>query len=87
MATIYHLIYHKIFYVFCIFTFRIFFKLFFACDAIIFPYRVVSISGVLFDALAHGLQFVLSDLSFFQEFEQMDLGITCRRDANLFENH
>jgi glycosyltransferase involved in cell wall biosynthesis len=59
-------------------------KLFFACDAIIFPYSVVSISGVLFDALAHGLPFVASDLSFFQEFAQMDLGITCRRDAKSF---
>jgi glycosyltransferase involved in cell wall biosynthesis len=61
-------------------------KLFFACDAIIFPYVVVSISGVLFDALAHGLPFVASDLSFFQEFAQMDLGITCRRDAKSFSD-
>jgi glycosyltransferase involved in cell wall biosynthesis len=59
-------------------------KLFFACDAIIFPYRVVSISGVLFDALAHGLPFIASDLSFFQEFAQMELGITCRRNAKSF---
>lgn len=59
-------------------------KLFFACDAIIFPYRVVSISGVLFDALAHGLPFIASDLSFFQEFAQLELGITCRRNAKSF---
>lgn len=59
-------------------------KLFFACDAIIFPYRVVSISGVLFDALAHGLPFVASDLSFFQEFAEMNLGLTCKRDAKSF---
>jgi glycosyltransferase involved in cell wall biosynthesis len=59
-------------------------KLFFACDAIIFPYRVVSISGVLFDALAHDLPFVASDLSFFQEFAQMNLGITCKRNAKSF---
>jgi glycosyltransferase involved in cell wall biosynthesis len=59
-------------------------KLFFACDAIIFPYRVVSISGVLFDALAHGLPFIASDLSFFQEFAQMGLGITCSRNAKSF---
>jgi glycosyltransferase involved in cell wall biosynthesis len=51
-------------------------KLLFACDAIIFPYRVVSIIGVLFDALDHGLRFIASNLSFFQEFSQMDLGIT-----------
>src|ERR687895_414820 len=43
-------------------------KLFFACDAIIFPYKIVSISGVMFDALAHGLPFVASDLRFFKEF-------------------
>ena len=59
-------------------------KLFFASDAIIFPYRVVSISGVLFDALAHGLPFIASDLSFFQEFSQMGLGITCSRNAESF---
>src|SRR5919202_3511118 len=46
-------------------------KIFFACDAIIFPYRIVSVSGVLFDALAHGLPFVASNLEFFREFEQM----------------
>jgi glycosyltransferase involved in cell wall biosynthesis len=61
-------------------------KLFFACDAIIFPYRVVSISGVLFDALAHGLPFIASDLSFFQEFAQMDLGITCMRNTKSFSD-
>ena len=59
-------------------------KLFFACDAIIFPYKVVSISGVLFDALAHGLPFVASDLMFFREFAEMDLGITCNRNAASF---
>jgi glycosyltransferase involved in cell wall biosynthesis len=59
-------------------------KLFFACDAIIFPYRVVSISGVLFDALAHGLPFIASNLSFFQEFAQLGLGITCSRNAESF---
>jgi glycosyltransferase involved in cell wall biosynthesis len=35
-------------------------KLFFACDAIIFPYKVVSVSGVMFDALVHGLPFIAS---------------------------
>ena len=59
-------------------------KLFFACDAIIFPYKVVSISGVLFDALAHGLPFIASDLRFFREFAQMGLGITCNRNAISF---
>lgn len=59
-------------------------KLFFACDAIVFPYRVVSISGVMFDALAHGLPFVASDLEFFKEFAALGLGITCSRDAGAF---
>jgi glycosyltransferase involved in cell wall biosynthesis len=59
-------------------------KLFFSCDAMIFPYKVVSISGVLFDALAHGLPFVASNLRFFREFAEIDLGITCNRDAASF---
>jgi glycosyltransferase involved in cell wall biosynthesis len=59
-------------------------KLFFACDAIIFPYKAVSISGVLFDALAHGLPFIASDLTFFKEFAEMDLGIACNRNAASF---
>jgi glycosyltransferase involved in cell wall biosynthesis len=60
-------------------------KLFFACDAIIFPYKIVSISGVMFDALAHGLPFVASDLRFFKEFANMGLGIACKRDTQSFE--
>jgi glycosyltransferase involved in cell wall biosynthesis len=60
-------------------------RLFFACDAIIFPYKVVSISGVMFDALAHGLPFVASDLKFFKEFADMGLGIVCKRNIQSFE--
>ncbi len=60
-------------------------KLFFACDAIIFPYKIVSISGVMFDALAHGLPFVASDLKFFKEFADMGLGIVCKRTTQSFE--
>jgi len=60
-------------------------KLFFACDAIIFPYRVVSISGVMFDALAHGLPFIASNLRFFKEFSDMGLGLVCDRDMQSFE--
>jgi glycosyltransferase involved in cell wall biosynthesis len=60
-------------------------KLFFACDAIIFPYKIVSISGVMFDALAHGLPFVASDLRFFKEFAKMGLGIVCKRNTQSFE--
>ena len=60
-------------------------KLFFACDAIIFPYKVVSLSGVMFDALAHGLPFIASNLRFFKEFADMGLGIACNRDMQSFE--
>lgn len=60
-------------------------KLFFACDAIIFPYKIVSISGVMFDALAHGLPFIASDLRFFKEFAEMGLGIACKRNTQSFE--
>lgn len=59
-------------------------RLFFACDAIIFPYRIVSASGVLFDALAHGLPFVASDLEFFREFADMKLGVVSERDPESF---
>jgi glycosyltransferase involved in cell wall biosynthesis len=60
-------------------------KLFFACDAIIFPYKIVSVSGVMFDALAHGLPFIASDLRFFKEFADMGLGIVCKRNIHSFE--
>jgi glycosyltransferase involved in cell wall biosynthesis len=60
-------------------------KLFYACDATIFPYKIVSISGVMFDALAHGLPFVASDLRFFKEFANLGLGIACKRDTKSFE--
>jgi glycosyltransferase involved in cell wall biosynthesis len=60
-------------------------RLFFACDAIIFPYKIVSISGVMFDALAHGLPFIASDLRFFEEFADMGLGIVCKRTTQSFE--
>ena len=60
-------------------------KLFFACDAIIFPYKIVSVSGVMFDALAHGLPFIASDLRFFKEFADMGLGIACKRNMQSFE--
>ena len=60
-------------------------RLFFACDAIIFPYKIVSISGVMFDALAHGLPFIASDLRFFKEFAEMGLGIVCKRNTQSFE--
>ena len=39
----------------------------------------------MFDALAHGLPFVASDLRFFKEFADMGLGIACKRDTQSFE--
>jgi glycosyltransferase involved in cell wall biosynthesis len=53
--------------------------LFYASDTVIMPYSVVSGSGVMFDALAHGLPFVASDLGFFKEFARKGLGIAVKR--------
>ena len=59
--------------------------LMYAADAIILPYKVCSASGVMFDALAHGLPFVASNLPFFKEFATHNLGILVRnRDPNEF---
>lgn len=58
--------------------------LFYTSDAVIMPYSVASGSGVMFDALAHGLPFVASDLGFFKEFAKKGLGITVRRKAANF---
>jgi glycosyltransferase involved in cell wall biosynthesis len=58
--------------------------LFYACDAIVLPYKVSSGSGVMFDALAHGLPFVATDLEFFEEFSSQGLGITVRRNPTEF---
>ena len=59
--------------------------LLYACDVIILPYTVTSGSGVLFDALAHGLPFIATDLGFFKEFEKKGLGITVKRRSSEFE--
>ncbi|MEO9295509.1 MAG: glycosyltransferase family 4 protein [Nitrososphaera sp.] len=59
-------------------------SLMFASDAVLLPYRITSGSGVMFDALAHGLPFVASDLAFFREFAEMGLGITAKRDPESF---
>jgi glycosyltransferase involved in cell wall biosynthesis len=40
----------------------------------------------MFDALAHGLPFVSSDLGFFREFSAQGLGITAKRSASDFSN-
>ena len=58
--------------------------LFYASDAVILPYKVTAGSGVMFDALAHGLPFVATDLKFFREFASQGLGITVKRDPHEF---
>ena len=59
--------------------------LFHAADVVLLPYKVSSGSGVMFDALAHGLPFISSDLEFFREFASMGLGITVKRRPKAFE--
>ena len=58
--------------------------LFYASDAVILPYRVTGGSGVMFDALAHGLPFIATDLKFFREFAAQGLGITVKRHPHEF---
>ncbi len=58
--------------------------LFCASDAVILPYRSTSSSGVMFDALAHGLPFISTDLDFFKEFAAHGLGISVKRNTNEF---
>ena len=58
--------------------------LFYAADAVILPYKVSSGSGVMFDAIAHGLPFVASDLEFFREFSLMGLGLAVKRNDKSF---
>jgi glycosyltransferase involved in cell wall biosynthesis len=60
--------------------------LFSSADAVILPYTVSSGSGVMFDALAHGLPFVATSLGFFKEFSQKGLGITVSRSPEEFSN-
>jgi glycosyltransferase involved in cell wall biosynthesis len=58
--------------------------LFYACDAVILPYRMAAASAVMFNALGHGLPFVASDLEFFREFSRQGLGITVKRTPSGF---
>ena len=58
--------------------------LFTSADAVILPYTVSSGSGVMFDALAHGLPFIATNLEFFKEFSQKGLGITVSRSSDEF---
>jgi glycosyltransferase involved in cell wall biosynthesis len=57
-----------------------------ACDAVLLPYKITSGSGVMFDALAHGLPFISSNLEFFKEFANMGLGIISKRNPKSFSN-
>jgi glycosyltransferase involved in cell wall biosynthesis len=58
--------------------------LFIASDAVLLPYKITSGSGVMFDALGHGIPFIASDLPFFKEFASKGLGITTKRTPNTF---
>jgi glycosyltransferase involved in cell wall biosynthesis len=58
--------------------------LFYASDAVILPYKAASGSGVMFDALAHGLPFIATDLEFFKEFAAHGLGIAVKRNPSDF---
>lgn len=58
--------------------------LFFASDVVLQPYTVSSGSGVMFDALGHGLPFVSTNLGFFKEFEDKNLGVCVKRDPYEF---
>ena len=60
--------------------------LFYSADAVLLPYKVTAGSGVMFDALAHGVPFVASDLGFFREFSALGLGISSKRTADGFSN-
>ena len=60
--------------------------LFYAADVVLLPYKLTSTSGVMFDALAHGLPFIATDLKFFKEFSRQGLGITTKRKAREFSN-
>ena len=60
--------------------------LFYAADVIILPYKVTSGSGVMFDALAHGLPFIATNLGFFKEFAAHGLGVAVKRHPREFSN-
>jgi glycosyltransferase involved in cell wall biosynthesis len=60
--------------------------LFYASDTVLLPYKISSGSGVMFDALGHGIPFIASALPFFNEFATKGLGITAKRTPNSFTN-
>ena len=59
--------------------------LFFSCDAVFLPYKVSSGSGVMYDGLGHGKPFIASDIGFFKEFSDLNLGIVSKRNSHAFE--
>jgi glycosyltransferase involved in cell wall biosynthesis len=60
--------------------------LFYSADSVILPYKLTAGSGVMFDALAHGLPFIATNLGFFKEFAAQGLGITVKRNPREFSN-
>lgn len=58
--------------------------LFYSADVVLLPYKVISASGVMFDALAHELPFIATNLKFFKEFSNQGLGITAKRTPSEF---
>ena len=58
--------------------------LFFASDVVLLPYKITSGSGVMFDALGHGIPFIASNLPFFKEFASKGLGISAKRTPAAF---
>ena len=60
--------------------------LFHSSNVVILPYKVCSGSGVMFDALGHGIPFISSELNFFKEFSDMNLGIMVKRTPKQFIN-
>jgi glycosyltransferase involved in cell wall biosynthesis len=58
--------------------------LFYSADAVLLPYKVTAASGVMFDALAHGLPFVSTKLDFFKEFAEAGLGVMANRTSEDF---
>jgi glycosyltransferase involved in cell wall biosynthesis len=57
-----------------------------ASDVVLLPYKLTSGSGVMFDALGHGIPFIASDLCFFREFAAQGLGITVKRNPRAFSD-
>ncbi len=53
--------------------------LFYAADVVILPYKVTAGSGVMFDALAHGLPFIATNLGFFKEFARPRIRHDCQK--------